>query len=120
MGMSCFRNDRALSRLLDGELRDGERGRIEAHVVACPRCAARLEAFRSADAFLAGRRVVFVPAAPARLAFALAAAAALVASLTANLLLSAEPPSRVFTVEAGPSAALRGVYARLAEPGGRH
>jgi hypothetical protein len=116
MGLLCFRRDRALSRLLDGELGDGDRERLEAHAAACPRCTSRLEGFRSADAFLAGRRVVSMPAAPVRLAFALAAAAALVASLAANLSLPAEPVSSVFTVEAGPSQALHRIYARLAEP----
>lgn len=45
--------DATLSAYVDGSARDSERGRVEAHVLACPRCAQRLEDLRSVRAALA-------------------------------------------------------------------
>jgi hypothetical protein len=120
MGLFCFRRDQALSRLLDGELPLREYQRLQAHVRACPRCAGRLAAFRRVDLLLAGLPPGPVRLTPAPLAIALAAAAALLASLAANFFLPTETatPAGVYRVEPPLSEAMSGLYQRLTETGG--
>jgi hypothetical protein len=60
-------DDGALVRLIDGEAADDERGRVEAHVEACPVCAERLGSLRRRSVnlgVLLARGDFAVPAAP--------------------------------------------------------
>ncbi|HEX8451164.1 MAG TPA: zf-HC2 domain-containing protein [Longimicrobium sp.] len=60
-------DDGALVRLIDGEAADGERAGVEAHLAACPVCAARLGSLRRRSVnlgVLLARGDFAVPAAP--------------------------------------------------------
>jgi anti-sigma factor RsiW len=61
-------DDGALVRLIDGEAADGERAGVEAHLAACPVCAARLGSLRRRSVnlgLLLARGDFAVPSAPA-------------------------------------------------------
>jgi anti-sigma factor RsiW len=120
MGYLCFVRDRDLSRFLDGELPLSGHRRVQEHVRSCPRCARRLNEFRSVDQRVAGLPEVIWPRPePTRMVVAAAVAAALVASLAANLFLPAAAPSSGFQFRSadGPSDALNRLYAHLSRPG---
>lgn len=114
----CFLRDRDLSRFLDGELPLREYRRVQEHVRGCPRCARRLDEFRSIDRWVAALPEGAWPRpASTRVVVAAALTAALAASLAANLLLPASRPdaSSLMRATEGPSEALDRLYARLSE-----
>lgn len=116
----CFLRDRRLSRFLDGELPLTDHRAVQAHLRGCGRCARRLAELRGVDEAVA---VLPLPVGraplPTRLALSVAVAAALLASLAANLLLPQAPPHEgaPLGVPAPPSDTLSSLYARLAAPG---
>lgn len=119
----CSIDGETLSRFRDGELPPEECLRIEAHLAGCDSCEAVLGRYRLTDAVLfrsrlaasSGRR-------PGKVAASLSVAAALVASVAANVLLTPkarEVPPPSLRMSAAPSETLSSFYARVASPPGQ-
>lgn len=119
----CPIDGETLSRFRDGELPPDQYQRIEIHLPECAACAVRLGRYGFADAVLSG-----VPpgsgwtARNRKVAASLSVAAALVASVATNLLLTAKarelqpPPLRL---SAAPSETLFSFYQKVASPPGQ-
>ena len=113
----CFLRDQRLSRFLDGELALSEHRAVQTHLRQCGRCLRRLNELRGVDEAVASLPLALDQAAtPARLSLSVAVAAALLASLAANLFLPQEAPLERASlgVPAPPSDTLSSLYARLA------
>jgi len=123
MESPCPIDGETLSRFRDGELTPEAYSRVEAHVRGCASCESRLGRYRLADAVLSRAQFAAVSQAqPGRLAASLSVAAALVASVATNVLLTPKarelqpPPLRL---SAAPSETLTSFYARVAPPPGQ-
>ena len=122
MDSLCPVDGEALSRFKDGELSPEQYKEIEAHVPGCPSCEARLGGFGLADAVMSRASIGSSPRIGARtLAASLSVAAALVASIATNVLLTPKarevqpPPLRL---SAAPSETLSSFYEKVAPPQG--
>ena len=123
MESSCLVDGQTLSRFRDGELPSEESRLIEEHLPGCPSCEARLGRFRLADAAMSRAQLAADSGRqPGKIAASLSVAAALVASVAANALLT--PKTRQvqpgpFGLSAAPSDTLTSFYARVAPPARR-
>ena len=114
----CPIDGETLSRFRDGELSPEVYSSVEAHVPECGFCSARLERYGLADAVLS--RVSIGSASSARgrrVAASLSVAAALVASVATNALLSAKTrpaPPPALRLSAAPSETLSSFYEKVA------
>ena len=123
MDFLCPIDGETLSRFRDGELSPDQYRKIEAHVPACPSCEMRLGRYGLADAFMS--RAALASASKTRsrtVAASLSVAAALVASVATNVLLTprareVQPPS--LRLSAAPSQALSSFYEKVAPPPGQ-
>ena len=119
----CPVDGETLSLFWDGEVSPQEHRRIDEHLSRCASCETRLGRYRLADGIVAHARFA-TASRPERGRFAasLSVAAALVASVAANVLLSPKageverPPLRL---SAAPSETLTSFYAKVAPPQGR-
>ena len=119
----CSIDGETLSRFRDGELSPDQYRKIEAHVPECPACEARLGRYGLADAFMSRAPLASASRTPnRRVAASLSVAAALVASVATNVLLTPKarevqpPPLRL---SAAPSETLTSFYAKVAPPQGQ-
>ena len=121
MEILCSVDGESLSRFVDAELPPSTRLEIEAHVSTCLSCKRRLDRFRLADSVLARVRVARPQ--PGRLVASLSVAAALLASLATNALLTpprqVAPPSPSLKLSAAPSEILTSFYEKVAPPRAR-
>lgn len=122
MDSLCPVDGETLSRFRDGELPPDQYRKMEGHIPGCVSCEARLGRYRLADAVMSGAPLPSAPRARARtLAASLSVAAALVASVATNVLLT--PKARVvqprpLQLSAAPSETLSSFYAKVAPPQG--
>jgi len=119
----CPIDGETLSRFRDGELTPEAYRRIEAHIAGCAACESRLSRYRLADAVLSRAQFAALSQPqPGRLAASLSVAAALVASVAANVLLTPkarEVQPAQLRLSAAPSETLTSFYARVAPPSGQ-
>lgn len=123
MEILCPVDGETLSLFWDGELSPLEHRTIDEHLSGCASCENRLARYRLADGIMSGTRFA-AASRPERGRFAasLSVAAALVASVAANVLLTPKaseferPPLRL---SAAPSETLTSFYAKVAPPQGR-
>lgn len=119
----CPIDGETLSRFRDGELPPSQHRKIEAHVPECAACEARLGRYGLADALMSRASPASGSRAPNRgVAASLSVAAALVASVATNVLLTpkgrqAQPPP--LRLSAAPSETLTSFYQKVAPPPGR-
>lgn len=119
MDSICLLGGESLSRFIDGELSPSEHLEVEAHVQACASCEHRLREFRLADGLLS--RTESRARKAGRLAASLSVAAALLASLATNVILSPGKrpvPPAPLTLSDAPAEALSSFYAKVASAGG--
>jgi len=123
MDSLCPVDGETLSRFRDGELPPDRYREIEAHVPSCVSCESRLGRYGLADAVMS--RASLASASRTRnrtVAASLSVAAALVASVATNVLLSPKarevqsPPLRL---SAAPSETLSSFYEKVAPPQGQ-
>jgi anti-sigma factor RsiW len=118
----CPIDGETLSRFRDGELPPAEYRKIEAHVPECAACEARLGHYGLADALMSRATLTSSSRTPnRRVAASLSVAAALVASVATNVLLTpkgraAQPPP--LRLSAAPSETLTSFYEKVAPPPG--
>ncbi|MBX7184841.1 MAG: hypothetical protein K1Y01_06805 [Vicinamibacteria bacterium] len=114
----CSIDGETLSRFRDGELSPAVHRRVEAHVPECGFCAARLERYGLADSVLSRAAIASASSARGRrVAASLSVAAALVASVATNALLTAKPrpvPPPALRLSAPPSETLSSFYEKVA------
>lgn len=123
MDSLCPVDGQTLSRFRDGELPPDEYGKTQAHVAECAACEFRLGRFGLADAVISRAPL----ASPSRtrtrtVAASLSVAAALVASLATNVLLTPkarEVPPPPLRLSAAPSETLSSFYEKVAPPQGQ-
>ncbi|MEO8499367.1 MAG: zf-HC2 domain-containing protein [Vicinamibacteria bacterium] len=123
MESPCPIDGETLSRFRDGELPPEAYLGIEAHLDGCPSCEAVLGRYRLADVVMSRAQLAASSGRqPGRAAASLSVAAALLASVAANLFLTPKarevqpPPLRL---PAAPSDTLSSFYERVASPPGR-
>ena len=119
----CPIDGETLSRFRDGELSPGQYRKIEAHLPECAACEARLGHYGLADAFMS--RASGTSASRTRhrrVAASLSVAAALVASVATNVLLTPKAPEvqlPPLRLSAAPSETLASFYEKVAPPQGQ-
>lgn len=123
MNSLCLVDGETLSRFQDGELAPAHVREVEAHLASCVSCTLRLGRFRRADGVVSRARVVARSRRQTgKLVASLSVAAALVASLATNVLLTpaergaARPGLRL---AAAPSDSLTSFYEKVALPQAR-
>jgi anti-sigma factor RsiW len=123
MDSLCLVDGQTLSRFRDGELPPDRRREVAAHVAGCVSCESRLGRYGLADAVLSRAALASAPGTRNRtVAASLSVAAALVASVATNALLtpkarpSQPPPLRL---SAAPSETLSSFYEKVAPPQGQ-
>lgn len=120
MDSPCLIDAETLSRFLDGELPPSEYRNIQAHVPSCAACTLRVGRFRLADAAMSEVLVSMGPKpGTGRLAASLSLAAALLASLATNALLSPRDQDVMPQgprLSAAPSETLTSFYEKVAPP----
>jgi hypothetical protein len=123
MDSLCLVDGETLSRFQDGELAPAHAREIEAHLESCASCALRLSRFRMADGVVSRARVIARSRRQTgRLVASLSVAAALVASLATNALLTSadQATSRPgLRLAAAPSDSLTSFYEKVALPQAR-
>jgi anti-sigma factor RsiW len=124
MESHCSIDGETLSRFLDGELALSDYRGVRDHLPSCPRCTERLSQFRLVSHAASRAGVPPISVAPAgRLVASLSVAAALVASMATNLLLtpgdSAGPRPAALTLSEAPSQNLSSFYEALSLPQAR-
>ena len=119
----CPVDGETLSRFRDGELPPDQFLKIEAHVPECASCESRLGRYRLADAVISRTQLASASRTRVRtVAASLSVAAALVASVATNVLLTPKarqvqpPPLRL---QAAPSETLSSFYDKVAPPPGQ-
>ena len=123
MDSLCPVDGETLSRFRDGELPPDQYRTLEAHVPACASCAMRLGRYGLADAIMSRASLASAPRTRNRMvAASLSVAAALVASVATNVLLTpkarpAQPAS--LKLSAAPSETLSSFYEKVAPPPGQ-
>jgi len=119
----CPIDGETLSRFRDGELSPGQYPKIEAHVAQCPACEIRLGRYGLADAVMSRASLASASRTRSRrVAASLSVAAALVASVATNVLLTpkareAQPPP--LRLSLAPSETLTSFYEKVAPPQGQ-
>lgn len=123
MDSLCPIDGETLSRFRDGELSPDQYRKVAAHVPECAACEARLGGYGLADAAMSRAALASASATRGRkVAASLSVAAALVASVATNLLLTPKarevqpPPLRL---SAAPSETLTSFYEKVASPPGQ-
>jgi anti-sigma factor RsiW len=123
MNSLCLVDGETLSRFQDGELAPAHAREVEAHLPSCVSCTLRLGRFRLADAVVSRGRVrARSRRQTAGLVASWSVAAALVASLATNVLLTpadhtASRPG--LKLAAAPSDSLTSFYEKVAPPQAR-
>ena len=123
MNSLCLVDGETLSRFQDRELAPADAREVEAHLASCASCTLRLSRFRRADGVVSrGRVSARSRRQTGRLVASLAVAAALVASLATNVLLTpadqgASRPG--LKLAAAPSDSLTSFYEKVAPPRAR-
>lgn len=121
MEILCPVDGETLSLFWDGELSPLERRTIDGHLSRCASCQTRLGRYRLADGIMSSTRFAAPSRPPAgRFAASLSVAAALVASVAANILLTPkarEPERPPLRLSAAPSEILTSFYAKVAPQG---
>ena len=118
MNSLCLVDGETLSRFLDGELQPSDAREIEAHLASCASCTLRLGRFRMADGMVS-RGLVKARSRrqTGRLVASLSVAAALLASLATNVLLTPADraaPRPGLKLAAAPSDSLTSFYEKVA------
>lgn len=123
MDSPCLTDAETLSRFLDAELPPSEYRSVGAHVASCAACTLRVGRFRLADAALHEAQVSMGPKrGMGRIAASLPLAAALLASLATNVLLTPRDRSVMPQgprLSAAPSETLSSFYEKVAPLSGR-
>jgi anti-sigma factor RsiW len=122
MDSLCPVDGETLSRFRDGELPPDQYLKVEAHVPECASCEFRLGRYGLADAFMSRASLPSGSRTRNRtVAASLSVAAALVASVATNVLLTPKArqvPAPPLRLSAAPSETLSSFYARVAPPQG--
>lgn len=123
MDSLCPVDGETLSRFRDGELSPEEYRRIEAHIPVCAACGFSLDRYSLVDTVMSRAPLASASRPQAGwLAASVSVAAALLASVATNVLLTPKardvqpPPLRL---SAAPSQTLSSFYAKLAPPQGQ-
>ena len=123
MDFPCSVDGETLSRFVDGELPLADYREVRAHLTSCASCTLRVSRFRLADRAVSGVPVTFISTShPGRLVASLAVAAALLASLATNVLLTPrdqDEPLRGLKLSAAPSETLASFYEAVVPPKAR-